>query len=100
MAEKDSTLENLVVYMSPNNKFWKKKKVFITGHTGFKGSWMSIWLNSLGAEIKGYSLKPPTTPNLFELANIDKIVQSEINNISDHSKLSKSILDFRKCSKC
>ena len=81
--------------MSPNNKFWKKKKVFITGHTGFKGSWMSIWLNSLGAEIKGYSLKPPTTPNLFELANIDKIVQSEINNISDYSKLSKSILDFR-----
>lgn len=78
-----------------SNKFWDKKKVFITGHTGFKGSWMSIWLNFLGAEIKGYSLEPSTTPSLFELANIDRIVQSEINNICDYRKLSKSILDFK-----
>ena len=48
-----------------NISFWKNKKIFLTGHTGFKGSWMSLWLNSMGAVVKGYSLEPNTTPNLF-----------------------------------
>ena len=45
--------------------FWKNKKVFLTGHTGFKGAWLSLWLQSIGAIVKGYSLEPNTTPNLF-----------------------------------
>ena len=45
--------------------FWKGKKVFLTGHTGFKGSWLSLWLQNMGAILKGYSLEPNTTPNLF-----------------------------------
>ena len=52
------------------NKFWKNKRVFLTGHTGFKGSWLSIFLNLLGAEVKGYSLRPEQKLNLFDLANI------------------------------
>ena len=55
-----------------NNTFWNSKKVFLTGHTGFKGSWMSLWLQSMGAIVKGYSLEPNTTPNLFTEARIDE----------------------------
>ena len=52
--------------------FWKGKKVFITGHTGFKGSWLSIWLASSGAKVTGYSLEPETNPSLFESCVIEK----------------------------
>ena len=77
-----------------DNEFWTNKKVFITGHTGFKGSWISIWLSSIGAHVKGYSLEPLSKPNLFELADLESILESEINDICDYEKLSKSILDF------
>ena len=53
-----------------NRSFWKGRKVFLTGHTGFKGSWLSLWLNALGAEVTGYALDPPTQPSLFEQAEI------------------------------
>jgi CDP-glucose 4,6-dehydratase len=77
-------------------KFWKNKKVFLTGHTGFKGSWFSILLNSLGAKVIGYSLRPEEEKNLFDLANLDKeIYKSIIGDIRDYDKLKKSIL---KCS--
>ena len=49
-----------------NPDFWRNKRVFLTGHTGFKGSWMSLWLQRLGAELTGYALLPPTVPSLFE----------------------------------
>jgi CDP-glucose 4,6-dehydratase len=77
-----------------NSGFWKGKKVFLTGHTGFKGSWLSIWLSSLGAVVKGYALKPSTNTNLFEIAGIARLVESEINDIRDYSALSASILEF------
>ena len=50
--------------------FWKAKKVLVTGHTGFKGSWLSLWLQSLGANVVGYALEPPTQPSLFEIARV------------------------------
>ena len=53
------------MYNQINKNFWYKKKVFITGHTGFKGSWLSIFLTYLGAEVTGYSLKPVISPSLF-----------------------------------
>lgn len=77
-----------------NSEFWKGKKVFLTGHTGFKGSWLSIWLNSLDAIVKGYSLKPETNPNLFTIAGIEGLVETDINDIRDYSKLCTSILKF------
>ena len=71
------------------NNFYKGRKVLITGHTGFKGSWLSILLNWLGAEVHGYALNPDTNPNLHELAKIDGFVTSTIGDIRDHNFLLK-----------
>lgn len=69
-------------------KFWKNKKVFVTGHTGFKGSWLCIFLKYLGAEVTGYSLKPDNFPNLYKLAGIEKVIKkSIIADIRDYKKL-------------
>ena len=62
--------------MKIHNKFWKNKKVFITGNTGFKGTWLSIWLNSMGANILGYSLKPNTKPSLYDLTYIGRAIKT------------------------
>lgn len=77
-----------------DEKFWKDKRVFLTGHTGFKGSWLSIWLNSLGALVKGYSLEPPTTPSLFSEARVSEKIDSEIGDIRNLDQLQKSMSDF------
>src|SRR5690606_11695960 len=53
-----------------NAGFWKGRKVFVTGHTGFKGSWLTLWLREMGAEVSGYALNPPTDPSLFALAAV------------------------------
>ena len=57
-------LESLAV----KQEFWRGRRVLITGHTGFKGAWLALWLESLGAELHGLALAPATTPNLFDLA--------------------------------
>ena len=73
-------------------KFWKNKKVFVTGHTGFKGSWLCLFLNYLGAEVTGYSLKPYTKPSLFALAGIKKVIKkSIISDIRNYKKLNNEI---------
>ncbi len=77
--------------MGINKTFWKNKTVFVTGHTGFKGSWLSIWLNQLGAAVHGYALKPPTKPNMFETTAVGKILKSNISDIYDYKKLSAAI---------
>jgi len=74
-----------------NKKFWKNKKVFITGHNGFKGSWLSIWLTELGSKVTGYSLKPKTQPSLFETCFLDGKLNSVIGDIRDYEKLKKTI---------
>ena len=73
--------------------FWRSKRVFLTGHTGFKGSWLSIWLASLGANVYGYALEPPTQPSLFEKANIAGIVKHANGDIRDSKALSKALND-------
>lgn len=78
--------------VDPN--FWKGKRVFLTGHTGFKGSWLSIWLHSMGAIVKGYALSPNTNPSLFEVANVNALLESEIEDIRNLDVLSKSMKDF------
>jgi CDP-glucose 4,6-dehydratase len=71
------------------------KRVFITGHTGFKGSWLSYWLQMEGAEVKGYSLAPDTSPNLFESLQLENKIQSVIGNINDYRYLESEILSFK-----
>ena len=73
--------------MAINKTFWEEKTVLITGHTGFKGSWLSIWLNMLGANLHGYALEPDTEPNMFETADVRKIIKSNISDIRDYNKL-------------
>lgn len=68
-------------------KFYKGKKIFITGHTGFKGSWLCKTLSMAGAVVTGYSLEPPTNPSLFEIAQIGKTIDSVIGDICDFEKL-------------
>ncbi|SHG28613.1 CDP-glucose 4,6-dehydratase [Flavobacterium fluvii] len=77
-----------------NPSFWKDKKVFLTGHTGFKGSWLSLWLQSMGAVVKGYSLAPPTNPSLFLVADVAKNMESEIGDIRNLEQLKQSMLAF------
>jgi CDP-glucose 4,6-dehydratase len=74
--------------------FWKGKKVYLTGHTGFKGSWLSLWLQNMGALVKGYSLDVNTNPALFIKANVAAGMDSEIGDIRDLEKLTKSMVSF------
>jgi len=66
-----------------HTEFWRNRRVLITGHTGFKGSWLSLWLNSVGAHVTGYALKPPSEPSLYELAHVDDTVRSTSGDIRD-----------------
>ncbi|MDD8001559.1 MULTISPECIES: CDP-glucose 4,6-dehydratase [Bacillus cereus group] len=70
-----------------SSSFWNKKKVFITGHTGFKGSWLTLFLSSLGAEIVGFSSHPPSIPNLFEQGNVAKECMTIHGDITDYDSL-------------
>lgn len=73
--------------MEVSKEFWAGKRVFITGHTGFKGGWLCLWLEQLGAEVTGYALDPPTTPSLFEVARIAQGMNSVIGDIRNIASL-------------
>ena len=70
-----------------NPAFWHGKRVLLTGHTGFKGGWLALWLQSMGAHVVGYALAPPTNPSLFEVAEVGKGMTSVIGDIRDLAKL-------------
>ena len=71
--------------------FWRDKTVFITGHTGFKGGWLALWLQKLGARVVGYALPPPTTPSLFETARVAESMVSLEGDIRDFSRVQKTL---------
>ncbi|RXZ30973.1 CDP-glucose 4,6-dehydratase [Oxalobacteraceae bacterium CAVE-383] len=75
-----------------SNQFWRGKKVFITGHTGFKGSWLTLWLNRMGAELSGYSLPPPSEPNMFELTHLKSAIHSTIGDVRDQKALTDAMI--------
>lgn len=89
MAIRPSLLEGLGV----NPSFWRGKRVFLTGHTGFKGGWLSLWLQQLGAVVTGYALQPPTTPNLFQKAHVGAGMTSIIGDIRDGARLQAAVCD-------
>ena len=69
--------------VNPRNEFWRDRRVLVTGHTGFKGSWLSLWLHRMGASVSGLSLPPPTIPSLFALAGLDALIAGTIADIRD-----------------
>ena len=74
---------------------YKGKKVFLTGHTGFKGSWLCLFLHHLGAEVYGYALDPPTHPSLYETARIDELIHSSIADVRDYQTLLKVLSEVQ-----
>lgn len=74
-----------------NPSFWYGKKVFLTGHTGFKGSWMSLWLQQLRAEVTGYALAPSTTPSLYDVAHVAQGMTSIIGDIREGAMLADAM---------
>ncbi|MBI1805220.1 MAG: CDP-glucose 4,6-dehydratase [Ignavibacteriae bacterium] len=75
--------------------YYKKKRVLVTGHTGFKGGWLSIWLKELGADVVGYSLDPPSEPNLFDSTNLSSKIQHVHGDILDFECMTKVTQEFR-----
>lgn len=78
-----------------NPAFWKGKRVLLTGHTGFKGGWLSLWLQSMGAQVVGYALAPPTNPSLFEVAQVGQGMTSIIGDIRDLAQLKKVFAEHK-----
>ena len=82
-------MESLVT----NPAFWRNKRVWVTGHTGFKGAWLCLWLQMLGARVSGYALAPPTSPSLFELARIAQGMTSINGDVRDPACLRRALND-------
>jgi CDP-glucose 4,6-dehydratase len=81
---------------SVNPFFWKGKSVFLTGHTGFKGGWLALWLSSMGAKVTGYALAPNTAPSFFEVSQIESgLEHSHIADIRDLERLRKAMTDAK-----
>ena len=78
-----------------NRAFWQDKKVLVTGHTGFKGSWLSLWLQKMGADVVGYALSPPTTPSLFEVAHVADGMTSITGDVRDLDHLQAVMAEHR-----
>jgi CDP-glucose 4,6-dehydratase len=87
VGQREGTLEDVV-------KTWRGRRVFLTGHTGFKGSWLALWLSRLGAQIRGYALDPCTEPNIFNLASVGTVVEDVRGDVRDYAKLEASITEF------
>lgn len=96
MGERPRTLEYLERMQTDriDPAFWKGRRVFVTGHTGFMGGWLSLWLCRLGADVAGYALKPPARPNLFESTRLGARMRSTIADIRDLDRLTAEMSAF------
>jgi len=84
---RQGAVENLDV----NPRFWQGKKVLVTGHTGFKGGWLALWLQTLGARVTGYALPPPTDPSFFDAALVARGMTSNIGDVRDLAALTAAV---------
>jgi CDP-glucose 4,6-dehydratase len=87
MGDGSGALEKMV-------KTWQGRRVFLTGHTGFKGGWLAVWLKKLGAQVRGYGLDPCTEPNMFSKVRVGDLVEDVRGDIRDYSALEKSLREF------
>lgn len=78
-----------------NSTFWQGKRVLLTGHTGFKGSWLSLWLQSMNATLRGVALPPPTEPALFEVARVAEGMENRIADIRDFAEVRAQFAEFQ-----
>ena len=92
MAKRPGSVEG-VDLISP--AFWRGRRVLLTGHTGFKGSWLSLWLQQLGADVTGYALAPATTPNLFSLAEVGHGMRSVMGDLRDADLLRQTVMEAK-----
>ncbi|MCB1538540.1 MAG: CDP-glucose 4,6-dehydratase, partial [Alphaproteobacteria bacterium] len=81
--------------MGVNAEFWRGRRVFLTGHTGFKGGWLSLWLRHMGAEVTGYALAAPGEPNLFTVADVARDMNSITGDVRDAAVLARAMRDAR-----
>ena len=88
MATKKSSLENMGMSIQ---SFYKGKKIFITGHTGFKGAWLAFWLVELGAEVFGYALEPEYESSLFELLELKNKIHHHIGDVRDYESIANAM---------
>jgi CDP-glucose 4,6-dehydratase len=87
--------QNPATPVIPNTAFWQGKRVLLTGHTGFKGSWLSLWLQSMGAIVRGISLDPPTTPALFTVAQVAQGMDHQVADIRNYEALKPLVASFK-----
>ena len=81
--------------VNPDPAFWKGRRAFLTGHTGFKGSWLSVWLQEMGAVVRGYALEPSTDPSLFVQADVASGIDSLIGDVRHHEHFETSLTEFQ-----
>lgn len=91
MAERPGAMESVVI----GSRFWSGRRVFVTGHTGFKGAWLCLWLRRLGADVAGYALDPPTDPNLFTLAGVAEGMVDQRGDVRDLLALTAAVAQHR-----
>src|SRR3984885_14836292 len=77
------------------SSFWRGRRVFLTGHTGFKGGWLALWLAHLGANVRGYALDPATGPSLFDTARVFSVIEDIRGDLRDYDALDRAVREFQ-----